>query len=98
MNRTELSAAIEDACRDAAEDFGHPQAVDTIGDARDEILTAVDAYVAAREERTMTVLRATVALLRESVDVVNGLADQQAMPDPWYEDFLSRAKEALADE
>lgn len=34
-------------------------------------------------------------LLVEAVRVINGLADQQAMPDYWYEDFLARAKTAL---
>ena len=34
-------------------------------------------------------------LLVEAVTVINGLADQQAMTDLWYEDFLARAKEAL---
>lgn len=41
-----LKAAIEDAVSEACRDYGHPQAVDTVGDARDAILAAVGDYLA----------------------------------------------------
>lgn len=44
---------------------------------------------------TACVTQESYALLAEAVQVIRGLADQQAMPDDWFEEPLARFEAAL---
>lgn len=60
------------------------------------VADAVSDFWKAREERTMTVLQATVDLLRDLLNAADYLADQAN--SSVYDDVIERAREALDDD